>query len=71
MHILVTGATGYIGGRLIPRLLARGHTVRVMSRQPRNLVPMPWYSDVEAVEGDVLEPESPMRRYVVSRSPTI
>ena len=32
--ILVTGATGYIGGRLVPELLARGYTVRIMVRGP-------------------------------------
>ncbi|WP_240619394.1 NAD-dependent epimerase/dehydratase family protein [Blastococcus sp. TF02-8] len=31
---LVTGATGYVGGRLVPELLAAGHRVRVMSRSP-------------------------------------
>lgn len=35
--VLVTGATGYIGGRLIPELLADGFRVRVMARQPRHL----------------------------------
>jgi nucleoside-diphosphate-sugar epimerase len=34
MRILVTGATGYIGGRLIPTLLEAGHTVRCFARDP-------------------------------------
>ena len=37
MRVLVTGATGYIGGRLVPRLLERGHRVRVLVRDPRRI----------------------------------
>ena len=37
LTVLVTGATGYIGGRLIPRLLAEGHVVRAMTRDARRL----------------------------------
>ncbi|MDT8324954.1 MAG: NAD(P)H-binding protein, partial [Bacteroidota bacterium] len=36
-HILLLGATGYIGGRLLPRLLQRGHSVRCMVRSPRKI----------------------------------
>ena len=32
--VLVTGATGYIGGRLVPRLLDAGHRVKVLVRSP-------------------------------------
>lgn len=32
--VFVTGATGFIGSRLIPRLLQRGHTVRALVRRP-------------------------------------
>ncbi len=39
---LVTGATGYIGGRLVPELLAAGHRVRVMARRPESLRDHPW-----------------------------
>ena len=35
--VLVTGATGYIGGRLVPRLLDEGHTVKVLVRSPGKL----------------------------------
>jgi len=50
---LVTGATGYIGGRLVPRLLAEGFAVRVLARSPQKLVDVPWAGDVEIVEGDL------------------
>ncbi|NHC12753.1 SDR family oxidoreductase [Motilibacter deserti] len=50
---LVTGATGYIGGRLVPELLAAGHRVRVLARRPEKLRDHPWGGDVEVVVGDV------------------
>src|SRR5437899_2881799 len=56
LRILVTGATGYIGGRLIPRLLDAGHYVRVLVRNARRIEGRPWASRVEVVEGDLLEP---------------
>lgn len=57
-RVLVTGATGYIGGRLVPRLLEAGYTVRVLARDPSRLVGRPWLDAVEVVQGDVLQPES-------------
>ncbi len=57
-HILVTGATGYIGGRLIPNLLALGYRVRCLVRDPERLQGRPWQSRVEIVAGDVLQPET-------------
>jgi uncharacterized protein YbjT (DUF2867 family) len=54
MRVLVTGATGYIGGRLVPRLLEAGYDVRCMTRNPTHLDSMPWRDRVEAVFGDVL-----------------
>ncbi len=56
--ILVTGATGYIGGRLVPRLLAPGHRVRCLVRDPARLAGRTWAGDVETVVGDVLRPGS-------------
>ena len=47
LRVLVTGATGYIGGRVIPRLLAAGHPVRVLVRSPEKLRDVPWAPDVE------------------------
>lgn len=58
MLCLVTGASGYIGGRLVPRLLAAGHRVRCVVRNPDKLRDTPWRSDVEVVRGDVLDEES-------------
>lgn len=54
--VLVTGATGYIGGRLTPRLLERGYQVRVLVRNPSQLQGRPWLPRVEAVQGDALNP---------------
>jgi uncharacterized protein YbjT (DUF2867 family) len=54
--VLVTGATGYVGGRLVPRLLQAGYRVRCMVRRPTNLDREPWRSQVECVQGDVLRP---------------
>ena len=56
--VLVTGATGYIGGRLIPRLLEAGYAVRAMARSPERLDLHPWRSEVEVVQGDALDAES-------------
>lgn len=58
MKVLVTGATGYIGGRLVPRLLERGHQVRCMTRDWESLTLDPWRDQVEVVTADALEPES-------------
>ena len=49
---LVTGATGYIGGRLIRELLAHGYRVRILARKPERLKDHPWIDRVEVVSGD-------------------
>ena len=54
MKIAVTGATGYIGGRLVPRLLAEGHEVTCLARTPAKLDDRPWRSEVEVRTCDVL-----------------
>ena len=58
MRVLVTGATGYIGGRLIPRLLRNGHHVRVLVRDARRVRSKPWAGQVEVHEGDLLDATS-------------
>jgi uncharacterized protein YbjT (DUF2867 family) len=56
--ILVTGATGYVGGRLVPRLLDAGHRVRVLVRDPARLRGRPWLDRVEIATGDALDASS-------------
>ncbi|MEG3615054.1 SDR family oxidoreductase [Isoptericola haloaureus] len=51
--VAVTGVTGYVGGRLVPELLAAGYTVRALTRNPDRLAGRRWADDVEAVRADV------------------
>lgn len=62
-RVFVTGATGYIGGRLVPRLLERGFRVRAMARDPRKLDERWWRDDanLEVVQGDVDDTEALVR----------
>ena len=57
--VFVTGATGYIGGRLAPRLVERGYRVRCLARSAAKLRARPWASHqgVEIVEGDAADLE--------------
>ena len=55
---LVTGATGYIGGRLVPALLEAGYRVRAAVRDPARVRDQPWAPDVEVVKADVTDPGS-------------
>ncbi|MCF3123753.1 SDR family oxidoreductase [Streptomyces arenae] len=58
LHCLVTGASGYIGGRLVPELLEAGHRVRCLARSPDKLRDHPWAGAAETVRGDVMDAES-------------
>jgi len=55
-RVLVTGATGYIGGRLVPELLSAGYEVRVLARHPKRLAGRSWRSRIEVVAGDASDP---------------
>jgi len=56
--ILVTGSTGYIASRLIPRLLEAGYRVRCLARNPIRLQGRSWLRDVEVILGDVTIPST-------------
>jgi len=54
-QVLVCGATGYVGGRLVPRLLDEGYRVRCLVRSPDKLQLFPWYphKNLEVIPGDL------------------
>ena len=52
-RVLVTGTSGYVGGRLVPALLDTGCSVRCLARTPAKLDRAPWQADVEVVAGSV------------------
>jgi uncharacterized protein YbjT (DUF2867 family) len=56
--VLVTGVTGYVGGRLVPRLLEAGYRVRCLVRDLARLQGRRWLGEAEVVQGDVLKPET-------------
>lgn len=61
--ILVTGATGYIASRLIPRLLDSGYRVRALARHPHRLAGRAWFSRVEVIHADVTSPSTLARAF--------
>ncbi len=61
MDVLVTGATGYVGGRLVPRLLAEGHQVRCLTRRPHALDDAPWRDQVQVTGGDARDEGAVLR----------
>ena len=54
-RVLVTGATGYVGGRLVRELLSHNYRVRVLVRDAQRLKDYPWRDDVEVIEGDATD----------------
>ena len=66
MRILVTGATGYVGSRLITELLSQGHHVVAASRHVERLADFGWYDEVTAVVLDAHDPESVQSALAVS-----
>ena len=54
---MVLGATGYVGGRLAPKLLQEGYRVRALTRSRKKLASRPWAEHplLEVVKGDVLD----------------
>ena len=58
MKVAVIGATGYVGGRLVPELLAAGHEVRCLARNPDRLSGVEWRHKVDVATADVLDRDS-------------
>ncbi|GAA4284396.1 hypothetical protein GCM10022261_19270 [Brevibacterium daeguense] len=58
MRVFVSGATGYLGSRLVPALLAAGHEVTAGARRPDRLADFPWSDSVRAVEFDALRQDT-------------
>ncbi|MGH3959754.1 NAD(P)H-binding protein [Mycobacterium sp.] len=66
MRILVTGATGYVGSRLVTALLAAGRQVLAASRDPVRLGRLGWVDDVTAVALDASDPTSARAAFAVA-----
>ena len=56
--VFLTGATGFIGGNLVTKLLENGYKVKILVRDDKKLKPHKWKDKVEIIYGDILEPES-------------
>ena len=56
-RVLVTGASGYVGGRLIKELLLKGFTIRIMVRDIRKVSSQPWFSQVEVAQASADNPQ--------------
>ncbi|MFI2840565.1 NAD(P)H-binding protein [Mycolicibacterium neoaurum] len=63
MRILMTGATGYIGSRLVGELLEAGHQVVVTSRKPERLRDYGWFDEVSIVQLDAREKDSATKAF--------
>jgi uncharacterized protein YbjT (DUF2867 family) len=58
VRILVAGATGYVGSRLVAALVADGHDVLAATRDPDRLTRFGWYDDITPVALDAADPAS-------------
>ena len=60
MKVAVTGATGYVGGRLVPALIEQGHEILCLTRSPKKLDDRHWRHDpkVEVIADDVTDHEA-------------
>ncbi|BCO55937.1 NAD(P)H-binding protein [Mycobacterium intracellulare] len=58
MRVLVTGATGYVGSRLVTALLENRHQVVAATRNPLRLKRFGWFDDITPVTLDAADPES-------------
>src|SRR5262249_9729506 len=54
VHVFLTGATGFVGGHVLERLLADGHAVRALVREPQK-AKLPVTNQIEVVQGNVVE----------------
>jgi uncharacterized protein YbjT (DUF2867 family) len=66
VRILVTGATGYVGSRLVTALLAAGHQVLAATRDPARLAGLGWFDDVAAVALDASDGESVRAAFIAA-----
>ena len=57
-RVLVLGATGYIGGRIMPRLIRGGYRVRVLVRSPERIAAHGWGDSIEVVAGEAQDPDA-------------
>ncbi|GJF15936.1 oxidoreductase [Mycolicibacterium cyprinidarum] len=68
VRTLVTGATGYIGSRLVTALLAAGHEVVAASRDPGRFTDFGWHDDVSTVQLDAKDETSARQAFVAAGS---
>jgi len=54
VKILITGATGFIGRHLVPRVLSRNHQIIAVSRDENKAIEMPWFNKVTFISYDIL-----------------
>ncbi len=64
MKLLITGATGFIGQHIVPKLLERNHEVTVVSRSAEKVSDLAWHKDVQRAIYDIHQPISDMPEMV-------